>query len=195
MYIQTYFRILHIDYLLLSGALQEAIRKDEDEEPQSEAESLSSSLSSPLKRPPGTNGSPFCSPTKAVRKRKRKAEDPGRAFHHTFVMKLFDRSVDLAQFGGTSNYPLYPVCRAWMRNEPSNTSQAPVPRSPSPQMPSDGEDDMVNETLELLGPLRPIFLGQQFAKARTLDRGEVTPTSPTSYNLHWQRTGSGPRSE
>jgi len=129
---------------LLSGALQEAIRKDEDEEPQSEAESLSSSLSSPLKRPPGTNGSPFCSPTKAVRKRKRKAEDPGRAFHHTFVMKLFDRSVDLAQFGGTSNYPLYPVCRAWMRNEPSNTSQAPVPRSPSPQMPSDGEDDMVS---------------------------------------------------
>ena len=104
---------------------------------------MSSSLSSPLKRLPGTNGSPFCSPTKAVRKRKRKAEDPGRAFHHTFVMKLFDRSVDLAQFGGTSNYPLYPVCRAWMRNEPSNTSQAPVPRSPSPQMPSDGEDDMV----------------------------------------------------
>ena len=70
-------------------------------------------------------------------------------------MKLFDRSVDLAQFGGTSNYPLYPVCRAWMRNEPSNTSQAPVPRSPSPQMPSDGEDDMVADPA-LLGSTKTI---------------------------------------
>ena len=75
---------------------------------------------SPVKRLAGT--SPFCSPAKS-RKRKRKCADPGTAFHHTFVMKLFDRSVDLAQFGGSPNYPLYPVCRAWMRNEPSNTSQ------------------------------------------------------------------------
>ena len=84
---------------------------------------MSSSLSSPLKRPPGTNGSPFCSPTKAVRKRKRKAEDPGRAFHHTFVMKLFDRSVDLAQFGGTSNYPLYPVCNFFKPPPPSHSEK------------------------------------------------------------------------
>ena len=147
--IATAERIKNTARDLLSGALQEAIRKDEDEEPQSEAESLTSSLSSPLKRHPGANGSPFCSPTKAVRKRKRKAEDPGRAFHHTFVMKLFDRSVDLAQFGGTSNYPLYPVCRAWMRNEPSNTSQAPTARSPSPQVPSDGEEDMVRNQIIL----------------------------------------------
>ena len=145
--IATAERIKNTARDLLSGALQEAIRKDEDEEPQSEAESLASSLSSPLKRHPGANGSPFCSPTKVVRKRKRKAEDPGRAFHHTFVMKLFDRSVDLAQFGGTSNYPLYPVCRAWMRNEPSNTSQAPTARSPSPQVPSDGEEDMVSKLI------------------------------------------------
>ena len=34
----------------------------------------------------------------------------------TYVMKLFDRSVDLAQF--TEDAPLYPICRAWMRNQP-----------------------------------------------------------------------------
>ncbi|EEB16982.1 Antolefinin, putative [Pediculus humanus corporis] len=37
-------------------------------------------------------------------------------FQHTFVMKLFDRSVDLAQF--EENTPLYPICRAWMANNP-----------------------------------------------------------------------------
>ncbi|XP_062549604.1 protein lin-37 homolog [Armigeres subalbatus] len=34
----------------------------------------------------------------------------------SFIMKLFDRSVDLARFDAES--PLYPVCRAWMRNQP-----------------------------------------------------------------------------
>lgn len=37
----------------------------------------------------------------------------------SYVMKLFDRSVDLAQF--THDTPLYPVCRAWIHN----LSQAP----------------------------------------------------------------------
>ncbi|XP_058465393.1 protein lin-37 homolog [Malaya genurostris] len=34
----------------------------------------------------------------------------------SFIMKLFDRSVDLARFEPESS--LYPVCRAWMRNQP-----------------------------------------------------------------------------
>lgn len=38
------------------------------------------------------------------------------AYHNTFVMKLFDRSVDLAQF--KEDTPLYPICRAWMANQP-----------------------------------------------------------------------------
>lgn len=33
---------------------------------------------------------------------------------NTYVIKLFDRSVDLAQF--SENTPLYPICFAWMRN-------------------------------------------------------------------------------
>uniref|UniRef100_A0A1Q3EVT1 Antolefinin n=1 Tax=Culex tarsalis TaxID=7177 RepID=A0A1Q3EVT1_CULTA len=34
----------------------------------------------------------------------------------TFIMKLFDRSVDLARF--SEQTALYPVCRAWMQNAP-----------------------------------------------------------------------------
>jgi len=105
-------------------------------------ESLAS-LTSPAKKNTIPGVSPLPSPAKA-RKRKRKCASPGSAFHHTFVMKLFDRSVDLAQFGGSTHYPLYPVCRAWMKNEPSNTSQAPRTRTPTPEPQSDeGEDEEV----------------------------------------------------
>jgi len=37
-------------------------------------------------------------------------------FTGPYVMKLFDRSVDLAPF--TDDTPLYPICRAWMENDP-----------------------------------------------------------------------------
>lgn len=36
--------------------------------------------------------------------------------HKTFIMKLFDRSVDLAKYN--ENSALYPICRAWMLNQP-----------------------------------------------------------------------------
>lgn len=39
-------------------------------------------------------------------------------YRHTYVMKLFDRSVDLAKF--EEDTPLYPICRAWMANQPRN---------------------------------------------------------------------------
>jgi len=38
-----------------------------------------------------------------------------------FVMKLFDRGVDLAQFN--ENTPLYPICRAWIQNKPHLSRQ------------------------------------------------------------------------
>ena len=46
-------------------------------------------------------------------------------------MKLFDRSVDLAQFPEDS--PLYPVCRAWIHNRPYDKSLGTLAeRPPSP---------------------------------------------------------------
>ncbi len=60
-------------------------------------------------------------------------------------MKLFDRSVDLAQFGEAT--PLYPICRAWMRNQPHNRNLGassavgdPRSHSPSPQHGCSGVD-------------------------------------------------------
>nr|XP_019560469.2 protein lin-37 homolog [Aedes albopictus] len=49
----------------------------------------------------------------------------------SFIMKLFDRSVDLAQFDAES--PLYPVCRAWMRNQPRARTLSNVDGSKQPE--------------------------------------------------------------
>ncbi|KAM6153041.1 protein lin-37 homolog isoform 4-T4 [Erethizon dorsatum] len=56
---------------------------------------------------------------------------------NTYVIKLFDRSVDLAQF--SENTPLYPICRAWMRNSPSVREHERSPSSPLPPLPEDEE--------------------------------------------------------
>lgn len=55
----------------------------------------------------------------------------------TYVIKLFDRSVDLAQF--SENTPLYPICRAWMRNSPTVRERERSPGSPLPPLPEDEE--------------------------------------------------------
>lgn len=43
-------------------------------------------------------------------------------FPFSFVMKLFDRSVDFAQFN--EDPPLYALARAWMQNKPYGTKSA-----------------------------------------------------------------------
>ncbi|KAM8869059.1 protein lin-37 homolog isoform 1-T1 [Spinachia spinachia] len=80
------------------------------------------------------------------RRKKRKEMEEGipEANQHkqnAYIIKLFDRSVDLAQFNTST--PLYPICRAWMRNNPS--VRAP-PASPSPPhiMVEEELTDMIN---------------------------------------------------
>jgi len=65
-----------------------------------------------LRSKSGESGTPM-SPSK--KKKRKEAVEVGGP-HHTYVMKLFDRSVDLAQFNEKT--ALYPVCRAWMANKP-----------------------------------------------------------------------------
>ncbi|KAM4643704.1 protein lin-37 homolog isoform 2-T3 [Amazona ochrocephala] len=68
------------------------------------------------------------------RKKRREAEegpDPVQR-PNTYVIKLFDRSVELGQF--PEGTPLYPVCRAWMRNCPTAPAPHPAPHpAPRPQ--------------------------------------------------------------
>ncbi|XP_057568544.1 protein lin-37 homolog isoform X3 [Hippopotamus amphibius kiboko] len=76
------------------------------------------------------------------RRKKRREMDEGLTEggpqrSNTYVIKLFDRSVDLAQF--SENTPLYPICRAWMRNSPTVRERERSPSSPLPPLPEDEE--------------------------------------------------------
>ncbi|XP_059522772.1 protein lin-37 homolog isoform X7 [Myotis daubentonii] len=80
------------------------------------------------------------------RRKKRREMDDGLAEggpqrSNTYVIKLFDRSVDLAQF--SENTPLYPICRAWMRNSPTVREHERSPSSPLPPLPEDEEGSEV----------------------------------------------------
>ncbi|XP_071960555.1 protein lin-37 homolog [Antedon mediterranea] len=70
---------------------------------------------------------------------------------HTYIMKLFDRSLDLAQF--ESSTPLYPVCRDWMNNQP----QAKHPtrtRTPSPEpLPDSDQESSTKDIYKMPPPL------------------------------------------
>lgn len=116
----------------LDGLLQTLVDKQEPDTPVKE-EPLS---------PGEEEDSPDFTPTtptkrgKQSRKRRRGRDDSMEEemaqYHHTFVMKLFDRSVDLAQFD--EDTPLFPICRAWMKNQPRDRTISQRIKTPSPDI-------------------------------------------------------------
>uniref|UniRef100_A0A8V0X3B4 Lin-37 DREAM MuvB core complex component n=1 Tax=Gallus gallus TaxID=9031 RepID=A0A8V0X3B4_CHICK len=104
---------------------------------------------------PPLMGQPHISPHRASRrfpphrrKKRREAEegqpDPPLQRPNTYVIKLFDRSVDLGQF--SEGTPLYPVCRAWMRNCPTGRPQiCPTAPESAPHLQSAGKAEDIYE--------------------------------------------------
>lgn len=139
----------------LDATLQLLVDKKEDTESSADSDDDSDVPLPVTVQVVRSSGSPAASPSKhpprilGSKKRKRKHDsdlsDAGSKYHHTtYVMKLFDRSVDLAQF--TEKTPLYPIARAWMKdnlqdeeessqeesgsedqNDPSNVFKMPTP--------------------------------------------------------------------
>ncbi|KAF6204045.1 hypothetical protein GE061_002385 [Apolygus lucorum] len=105
------------------GALQDLLPHSEDDSDSSEDDGW-------------TNKS------KRQQKKKPQVEAPAEDKQHQqpFVMKLFDRSVDLAQF--TENTGLYVICRAWMANQPHQTYNIAVPPPKRSQTPEIKEEPM-----------------------------------------------------
>ena len=58
----------------------------------------------------------------------------------SYIMKLFDRSVNLAKFDEET--PLYPLCRAWMQNSPRQMTIKTESNPEPAELPSD-EGDVV----------------------------------------------------
>ncbi|KAJ8301574.1 hypothetical protein KUTeg_020561 [Tegillarca granosa] len=115
-----------------------------------------------------SDSSPISSPTKrsllnkGSRKRKRRDDqDSGQSgmYHHTYVMKLFDRSVDLAQFD--QDTALYPIARAWLKNQPHKRDLGPRERTPTPEpdpavsASEDEETENIPNIYKLPSPIKP----------------------------------------
>ncbi|KAG8433663.1 hypothetical protein GDO86_012130 [Hymenochirus boettgeri] len=85
------------------------------------------------------------------RRKKRKEEDGitenSQPKANTFIIRLFDRSVDLAQFSEETS--LYPVCRSWLQNTPMAKS------TDHPQTPPPADEDAVNGSIQTFYRLPP----------------------------------------
>ncbi|XP_014478182.1 PREDICTED: protein lin-37 homolog [Dinoponera quadriceps] len=132
----------------LKGALRELLQhSDTGSSADSSEESPSHDYKQQMKKT--TKAMNFQQPRKIRRRRQVPTDTP---FHHTYVMKLFDRSVDLAQF--QEDTPLYPICRAWMANQPRNPNLVPKVRSPSPEIVN--EVNMGNNIFDTNGELSDV---------------------------------------
>ncbi|XP_014678953.1 PREDICTED: protein lin-37 homolog [Priapulus caudatus] len=95
------------------------VADDDDDAAAAMRQTLDAGASSVKVTSPLTSPTKRCAPgSRSARKKRKKEQTQHDSYHHTYVMKLFDRSVDLAQF--PEDTPLYPICRAWMRNQPDN---------------------------------------------------------------------------
>lgn len=131
----------------LDAVLQGLVEKSDSEREQNEDESgkmASDCLNKDLS--PSSAGKRPSSRFPQHRRKKRKEMDDGisdssQQKQNAYIIKLFDRSVDLAQFNTST--PLYPICRAWMRNNPTVRERAASP-SPPHSMGEDEVTDMLN---------------------------------------------------
>nr|XP_023844480.1 protein lin-37 homolog isoform X2 [Salvelinus alpinus] len=115
-------------------------REQNEDETKMAEESLSKDVS------PSSAGKRQLSRFPQHRRKKRKEMDDSltesnQHKQNAYIIKLFDRSVDLAQY--TTSTPLYPICRAWMRNNPAVRERAASP-SPPHSMGEEEAADMLN---------------------------------------------------
>lgn len=136
----------------LDATLQYLVDRKDESLYQSEGEG-----NSPLADNLTTSPSPKKISLKPNRKRKRKddaGDYDGVDEHQSVIMKLFDRSVDLAQFPDAT--PLYPVCRAWIQNRPHDKTLGTLIERPlSPKIKKEEEDqDGYPNIYELPPPIK-----------------------------------------
>lgn len=113
----------------LDATLQHLVDKKEEEVEVEESDETLLSQTESFSKP---SSSPRKSSSKTSRKRKRRSdstEEDNLDGQQTVIMKLFERSVDLAQF--PEDTPLYPVCRAWLHNRPHDKTLGTLLESPA----------------------------------------------------------------
>ncbi|TFJ98026.1 spliceosome RNA helicase DDX39B-like [Platysternon megacephalum] len=107
---------------------------------------------------------------------------PPRLGRDTYIIKLFDRSVDLAQFAEST--PLYPICRAWMRNSPAVRERERSPSPPLPALPEDEEGaEGLNGKSQNVYKLPPPCAGLENAGGESVSARIPSPLPPENGGL------------
>ncbi|XP_061772003.1 protein lin-37 homolog [Nerophis ophidion] len=107
----------------LDEILKGLVEKAENKRDQNDSDSGKISVDTITKElsPSSTGKRPSARLSQHRRKKRKEIEETisesNTHRQNAYIIKLFDRSVDLAQFHPSS--PLYPICRAWMRNNPA----------------------------------------------------------------------------
>lgn len=86
---------------------------------------------------------------KAPRKKKKKdtmVEEVGDSQRASYVIKLFDREIDLARFEADAS--LYGMAREWMKNKPHSGSTEPAETQVRPDITIQGESETQTESEE-----------------------------------------------
>lgn len=93
----------------------------------------------------------------------------------SYVMRLFERSLDLSKY--KEKTPLYPICRAWMANQPRNPNVAVY--NTDGTVPIVKREDDAEEVLSKLlsGELKVV---KQMPQARKTDMSPIPPRLPNT---------------
>ncbi|XP_065368140.1 protein lin-37 homolog [Calliphora vicina] len=130
----------------------------------------------------------FLTPSKR-RKREHAGGSGGQKIQaESFIMKLFDRSLDLSKYSEQTS--LYPICRAWMANQPRNPSIRSYrdTRSPSPTERKDNGADILLKLRKK--DLRDVT---SMPKPKKTDVPKIPPPTeqPKKYNKSEELVGAG----
>ncbi|KAG8181723.1 hypothetical protein JTE90_028262 [Oedothorax gibbosus] len=98
----------------LEEALQFIIEKA-DESPSTSEDEYKEGNEISIKKEHSPVPSPVKKPTQRAQRKRRRRDETLNKNANSYVMKLFDRAVDLTPFNEQT--PLYPICRAWINNQ------------------------------------------------------------------------------
>lgn len=167
----------------LDGLLKDLIKKTEES---NEGElSSSGGSSASFQMPPPSTPTKRSASGKTPRKRRKKdvgyEDGDSTSQNPSFVMKLFDRSVDFAQFN--EDTPLYSLARAWMQNKPYGTKSTDFQESGI----LDG-DSLSSSQENINGENDPKYVYSFPDPLKTKERNETKisqPKGPCSIDIHY----------
>lgn len=147
----------------LEDALQYIIEKTDETPSTSEDESnkLSEII---IKKEPSPVSSPAKRPAQRTQRKRRRKDESLNKNTNSYIMKLFDRAVDLTPF--TEQTPLYPICRAWINNQSLFNNSFQVKEEPPNEENDPGEEveksseDASSEEVRQLPPPKPFPSGR-----------------------------------